>query len=613
MNNRLNKSWMLPAALVSAMALTGCGGSAVEETTIVEQVAPVAVELGDVAISMTDAPGDFATYTVDVTSLLLIKANGDEVETLPLTSRIDFAQYTQLSEFMAVSSIPSGKYVSAKMLVNYADADIKLENESGQLVSAQPLDSEGQAITEMVVELSFSQDRPVNVTKGKLAFLMIDFDIAASNTVLSYEPAQIQVEPFLLSDLEFDQAREHRARGLLQSVDSDNSQFTLNLLPFQHRNRQFGEATLQSNDETLYEVDGISFQGEAGILALSEAQGELPVIVTGQVSDSQLMATQVYAGSSVPWSNTDALRGTIIARTGDSITVRGHHIERTTGEAIFNSDLTLLVGDLTQVTQLPLNENLQDQTALSVGQRIVAFGDLNVTDGHYTLDSHEGNVRMLLTQIKGLVDVDAPLALDLHSIGGRDVSIFDFSGTGASSELDADPSHYEIDTQDLALSSLIEGDILQVRGMVNSFGMAPSDFIANSLTKKNGEHHIAKLAVSWEQQTSAIESTGDNTITISLLESRNILRVAGITIALEQPQSLTIKPLADDHQGKFVIAQRGDATLTAYRDFNDYTAALNALLAQDYYLQKLTSKGKYDSETGELSVSSMTTLLVSVQ
>jgi hypothetical protein len=54
-----------------------------------------------VVIALTDAEGDFASYTVDVLSLTLTTANGAVVETLPLSTRVDFARYTDLTEFLS--------------------------------------------------------------------------------------------------------------------------------------------------------------------------------------------------------------------------------------------------------------------------------------------------------------------------------------------------------------------------------------------------------------------------------------------------------------------------------------------------------------------------------
>src|SRR6188508_327809 len=46
---------------------------------------------GEVRIGLTDADGDFLSYTVDVDSIKLHSTNGDTVETLPNHQRVDFA------------------------------------------------------------------------------------------------------------------------------------------------------------------------------------------------------------------------------------------------------------------------------------------------------------------------------------------------------------------------------------------------------------------------------------------------------------------------------------------------------------------------------------------
>ncbi len=66
----------LLAAIGFAALLGGCGGGSVEG------------ESGDVWVGLTDAAGDFATYTVDVTAITLTKANGEVVETLPLQTTV---------------------------------------------------------------------------------------------------------------------------------------------------------------------------------------------------------------------------------------------------------------------------------------------------------------------------------------------------------------------------------------------------------------------------------------------------------------------------------------------------------------------------------------------
>ena len=84
-------------------------------------------EEGVVAIGLTDAQGDFLTYTVDVTSLTLTKADSTFVQTLPQRTRVDFAQIVDLTEFVTGATIPAGTYVSATLNLDYTNADIQVE------------------------------------------------------------------------------------------------------------------------------------------------------------------------------------------------------------------------------------------------------------------------------------------------------------------------------------------------------------------------------------------------------------------------------------------------------------------------------------------------------
>ena len=88
------KSFGLVFALIwlLAVGITGCSSGG---TSSVNPPAD-----GEIVVSLTDAMGDFVSYTVDVKSLNLTRANGAQVSVLPLTTRVDFTQYTELTEFL---------------------------------------------------------------------------------------------------------------------------------------------------------------------------------------------------------------------------------------------------------------------------------------------------------------------------------------------------------------------------------------------------------------------------------------------------------------------------------------------------------------------------------
>ena len=113
--------WMSMALLVIAAMLSACGGGA--GTTASEPQPPAvgvcdpadpstAAECGTVMIGLTDADGDFLSYTVDVLSLELERRDGAMIEALPNRTRIDFAQYVDLTEFLTVATVPHGDYVA---------------------------------------------------------------------------------------------------------------------------------------------------------------------------------------------------------------------------------------------------------------------------------------------------------------------------------------------------------------------------------------------------------------------------------------------------------------------------------------------------------------------
>jgi len=108
---RVRTAWLLLAA--SMLGLVGCGGGSSSDGQAGSSPSPSTASCsgstcGQVWIGMTDADGDFLSYTVDVMSIRLRRADGALVETLPAQTRVDFAQYVDLTEFMTAASVPLG-------------------------------------------------------------------------------------------------------------------------------------------------------------------------------------------------------------------------------------------------------------------------------------------------------------------------------------------------------------------------------------------------------------------------------------------------------------------------------------------------------------------------
>jgi hypothetical protein len=98
-NARQPLSWLraLLALAVVAAGLAGCGGSSSSDPAASADACGGA-GCGTLLVGVTDADGDFVSYSVDVLSVTLERRNGASVEVLPGTTRIDFAQLTELSD-----------------------------------------------------------------------------------------------------------------------------------------------------------------------------------------------------------------------------------------------------------------------------------------------------------------------------------------------------------------------------------------------------------------------------------------------------------------------------------------------------------------------------------
>ncbi|HUO67054.1 MAG TPA: hypothetical protein VMV37_05930, partial [Gammaproteobacteria bacterium] len=133
----------------AALALFGCGGSgggSASTGTATPTTTPSAcADCGTLMIGLTDADGDFVSYSVDVLSLTLQRANGAVIETLPQTTRVDFAQLTDLSDLLSVASLAPGDFVKGSIKLDYTNADIEVQKGTDS-VKATAVDGSGNPL-----------------------------------------------------------------------------------------------------------------------------------------------------------------------------------------------------------------------------------------------------------------------------------------------------------------------------------------------------------------------------------------------------------------------------------------------------------------------------------
>ena len=149
MGTALRNSWI---AAFAAAGLFGCSGSGGDSPAPGPQT-PTS-DSGTLLISLTDADGDFAGYSVDVLSVTLERRGGASVEVLPAATRIDFAQLTELSDLLAVATLAPGDIVGGTIRLDYGNAEVLVES-GGQVVRAQVVGADGVplGVTELDIRL----------------------------------------------------------------------------------------------------------------------------------------------------------------------------------------------------------------------------------------------------------------------------------------------------------------------------------------------------------------------------------------------------------------------------------------------------------------------------
>ncbi len=594
------RTFLITAGILSQ--LTGCGGGSSDSTL----GASTSTDTGTLQLAITDAEEDFLTYKVKVNAVNLIRKDGASVSLLPLSSDVDFVQYQELSELFAAASVPAGNYEKVTLKLDYADADIVIQDEAGTSYSAKAVDTEGKAVTQLDVEMNLTGDNNLQITKGKISRLTLDFDLAASNTIKSFSPAEVQVEPFLLATAELDKDREHRVRGLLAATDTSASSFTLALRPMRLKTGEFGQFKVHTSDATQYEINGIEYSGSAGFTALAALAADTPVVTFGQHQSTTdtFTASKVEAGSSVAWAGKDVLKGLVTARNGNEITLRGAVIEAEGKAAHFTKTLKLTLGDSTPVHGYRLGD--ASIANLSIGQQILALGSYSQSG----FDATEGLVRMKLNRVTGQVKTLEPFVVDVASINRRPVSLFDFSGTGSDSSTNADPDNYEVDYRTLDISTLKASDWVQLRGYPTAFGSAPKDFDALSLVSANPNKHKAMLMSQCGKKASANSSACVSVSAGALqLSSTASARLHITGIPAVQTRELPVSTITGaSGEGRYAIQQKGKA-IDLYRQFSDFSAALELKLAEGAKVERVTATGQYDQTTQTLSAQGCTVKL----
>jgi hypothetical protein len=180
--------------------------------------------------------------------------------------------------------------------------------------------------------------------------------------------------------------------------------------------------------------------------------------------------------------------------------------------------------------------------------------------------------------------------------------MFDFSGTGLTTAVDADPSDYEVATGSLALTSLGAGEAAKVFGFVTQFGAAPPDFAGNTVVDR--ADLPAMLAIGWGAAgtVAPFVTMSDTGLVLDLANAsigeRHTLKVGMREVDL---LDLPAAPTITGASGRVLYGVSEEGHIELFTTFADFVAEVTARLAGGNEAIGLVATGRYDEGANSLA------------
>lgn len=472
-------------------------------------------------LTTTDDAYQFTSYLVTIDSVVLVGVNNGSVSAIAVPETVDFTKLTNLSELWATASLPVDTYTSAIITLDYTSAQISVLVD-GAPVKVTVVDPDGNVPTTIAVTVTLDPAnqlilQPTLVTSNALR-LAFNYDVTASNQInFTTSPPTLTVTPFMSVATTAADSKLIRVRGPLINSSLTTGTYTVVVRPFYDEVNSLGIDTMFNDANTVYTYGGITYVGAEGLNVLSQASAgstETAAFCTFEptttpapgVNAGIFHSVYVIAGSTLEDFYTEGIEGDVIARSGNTLTVRGGLVTANAAQVIQYEDLDsfVLLGPGTLVTADgvstlgPLNYN-----SVAVGQHITARGIYSVdATGVVTVDAtgsttNTGSVRLQSTELFGSLTSAASgsLQMNLQTIQYYPASVYDFAGNGVSAAQDPVAASFLVNTGALTLPTIAAGGPVWVDGYVAPFGTAPPDFIAEDVLAAPSVP--ATLAVTW--------------------------------------------------------------------------------------------------------------------
>ncbi|MEA3107373.1 MAG: hypothetical protein QOI88_1978 [Gammaproteobacteria bacterium] len=611
--------------------------------------------LGATWVTLTDQPGDFSSYIVNVDSITLTRSDGATVTALATPETVDFTKLRNLSELWGTATIPVGTYISASIILDYTSAVISVMV-GGLPQKATVVDSAGKAVTTQTINVILDPAGqlivPTTYATTSAQRLAIDFNLAASTPSINMAttPATVTVKPYLTVGLAPSDQKLIRVRGPLVNSAVSLGTFTVYVMPFYDEINRLGLLSLFVDPTTIYTINGVVSTGTPGITQLSQSSAGTTVTAayttfeptaTPSATAGKFHAKYVVAGSTLEDVYTQGVMGDVVSRTGNTLKLRGATLQFNDGTSSYQTtDTTVLLGTATIVTADDTTLTGLNYNSVAVGQHIAARGICTVCtltspvtiDATGSSSTNTGSVRLLSTSLWGtLVSSGAgSLTLNLQTISDWPASDFAFAGNGTSAAADPVAAAFVVNTGALTNPVTTAADPVWIDGLVAPFGSAPPDFDATAIASEASVP--ASLQVHWtstgtKTPFSVLSSTGLSIDLTNTSIASAVIRVGPESIALASLPAVTVVPQAGiassaglpalftprfsfgDPTG---IAAAGCVTacpgIKVFSAFGTFATDLTAALATTSALQ-LEARGTYNRATNTFSASSVDVVL----
>ena len=606
-------------------------------------------------LSTTDDPGQFSSYIVTIDSVVLVGKVDGAVTAVQVPETVDLTKLTNLSELWATASVPVDTYTSAIITLDYTNAQISVMVNGApvKVPNTNIVDPSGATLTTVAVNVNFDTSnqlilQPTFATSNALR-VALNFDLSASNKVdFTASPPKVTVKPFMSISTTAPDSKLIRVRGALINSSVNLGTYTVVVRPFFDEVNSLGTLTLFNDANTIYTFGGITYVGNSGLTPISQASAGSTVAAAFTtfeptttpapgVNGGVFHSVYVVAGGTLEDFFTQGLEGDVIARNGNTLTVRGATLFANLAQVVQyeNLDSQVLVGPGTLVTADglatlgPLTFN-----SISVGQHIAARGLYSVNAAGVTvLDASgssvdTGSVRLQSTQVFGsLVSAGAgSVDLNLQAINNWPVGVYNFAGNGVSAAQDPTAANYLVNTGALTLPVNGAGDPLWIDGFTSPFGLAPPDFIAEAV---NAEPSVAaSLVVSWTgagtaapfaaltpsgltiDVANAAFGSGQLRIGAESIDIKTLSATPTIVPALPQPAANGLPLFAPVFSvGPGAIAEAATASIQSFNGFAAFVTQLNTTFATPTPATQFVARGFYNRTSSIFTASSIDVVL----